>query len=883
MRHISFIYDIFWKVGFYLQVCVCLGMISCSDELDHSSRSSRISFNTNIRYSWLSMSRGAVDSFPRITVPLTTDGGKGIFLHTSYTDGIVPVPAQAGGDGMPVTRATLIKEDNMYTIFGVSAYTYTGSWNENRFPNFMYDIPVTRSGDSWITPTDYYWPGKTYKTRFFAYAPRENAAYWLSGQVAGAPTITCVIPADVAEQKELLVAGTEELGGNSNSVVNLTFQHVLTAVRFICGDDMQPGTVKSVVLRNVYSGGVYNMETGEWSDMRRMTSFTQTLDRWTNGTEGDTITFEPQTFMMIPQILPDSAAVEIVFNDGKIDRTLKASIKSSVWPKGKTVTYRISTSSINWRYTLDVTTPKDMEYYGGSRNYSVTSYRENTNGAREAVPWNAVYSTDGGVTWVPTKPEWLTTFTGEGDGSTFAISYSVSACAQTISPQAVRKNIHIRNLQDAPSRGTVGRPYNLSNSNGDRNVECTANCYIVSAPGVYSLPLVYGNAIKDGKPNEPAYHSNKLNNNMLGNFLNHRGDITDPYINNNRGCEAKSAELVWQDAMNLLTDVELEGSGESAYVSFRVNKTTIQQGNAVIAVKDAGGTVLWSWHIWVTDRDMTETKEITNYQGTKYELMPVDLGWCDGGVIIYEARNVKVKFTQGEAGEIKIITIFQKRHEEVLDGNAPYYQWGRKDPFPPSVGNGSVTNKTWYDAEGKASNLDPKISAFQKGKGCVTDGIQNPAVMNKNEQMTGIFYNLWDASCSANAEQDSRLVKTIYDPTPVGFHLPNRLTFTGFVAGGKAGPNIKGFWDSALNGWYFYCNSRKEETVFFPVLRRRLYDNGKVENFRSLQLRWLASAFSPVGGGALSFPTQSTQSGRILNSRHWSYSGFGVPIRAARE
>ena len=155
--------------------------------------------------------------------------------------------------------------------------------------------------------------------------------------------------------------------------------------------------------------------------------------------------------------------------------------------------------------------------------------------------------------------------------------------------------------------------------------------------------------------------------------------------------------------------------------------------------------------------------------------------------------------------------------------------------------------------------------------------------MNKNEQMTGIFYNLWDASCSANAEQDSRLVKTIYDPTPVGFHLPNRLTFTGFVAGGKAGPNIKGFWDSALNGWYFYCNSRKEETVFFPVLRRRLYDNGKVENFRSLQLRWLASAFSPVGGGALSFPTQSTQSERILNSRHWSYSGFGVPIRAARE
>lgn len=367
---------------------------------------------------------------------------------------------------------------------------------------------------------------------------------------------------------------------------------------------------------------------------------------------------------------------------------------------------------------------------------------------------------------------------------------------------------------------------------------------------------------------------------MLGNFLNHRGDITDPYINNNTGCEAKSAGLVWQDAMDLLTGVKLEGSGESAYVSFRVNKTTIQQGNAVIAVKDIGGTVLWSWHIWVTDRDMTETREITNYQGTKYELMPVDLGWCDGGIIIYETRNVKVKFTQEGAGKTKIIMISQKKHEEVLAGNAPYYQWGRKDPFPPSVGKGSVTNKTWYDAEGKASSLGPQISAFQKGKGCVTDGIQNPAVMNKNQQMTDVFYNLWDASCSEHVDRDNHLVKTIYDPTPVGFHLPNRMTFTGFVAGGKSSEKINGFWNPASHGWDFYCNSRKEGTVFFPVLGRRVYSNGKVENTMPLQLRWLASAVSGAAAGVLSFPTKSNGS---VNPRHSTASGHGLVIRAVRE
>ena len=67
------------------------------------------------------MSQEAVYNFHVTTDPLTTDDGNGIFLHTSYTDGIVPVPAQAGGEGTPVTRGTPIKGDNMYATFGVAA------------------------------------------------------------------------------------------------------------------------------------------------------------------------------------------------------------------------------------------------------------------------------------------------------------------------------------------------------------------------------------------------------------------------------------------------------------------------------------------------------------------------------------------------------------------------------------------------------------------------------------------------------------------------------------------------------------------------------------------------------------------------------------------
>ena len=51
-----------------------------------------------------------------------------------------------------------------------------------------------------------YWPGNAYKLKFFAYAPQNNNAYQLSGQIAGTPTVTCTIPDNVAEQQDLLVA-----------------------------------------------------------------------------------------------------------------------------------------------------------------------------------------------------------------------------------------------------------------------------------------------------------------------------------------------------------------------------------------------------------------------------------------------------------------------------------------------------------------------------------------------------------------------------------------------------------------------------------------------------------------------------------------------------
>ena len=304
----------------------------------------------------------------------------------------------------------------MYESFGVSAYSYTGSWSEDKTPNYFYNATASKSDGGYTLSSTHYWPGSSYKMKFFAYAPTANTQYVLSGRTqAGSPTISVTIPSDVNDQKDLLVAKTDELAGNTNTAVALSFNHALTAIRFVCGDDMQVGTVKSVSLKNVYSKGTYNMGTQTWSDLDTPATFSQTLDKVTTGTPDEALTSEAQTFMMVPQTLPDGAQLEVVFTDNSsIDHTLTADIKGTSWPVGKTVTYKISSSSINWSYTLTVSGPADFTYTGGTQPYSVTSYRENTKGVQEAAPWTAQYSVDNGVSWTDTRPEWLTAFTASG-------------------------------------------------------------------------------------------------------------------------------------------------------------------------------------------------------------------------------------------------------------------------------------------------------------------------------------------------------------------------------------------------------------------------------------------------------------------------------------
>ena len=74
-----------------------------------------------------------------------------------------------------------------------------------------------------------------------------------------------------------------------------------------------------------------------------------------------------------------------------------------------------------------------------------------------------------------------------------------------------------------------------------------------------------------------------------------------------------------------------------------------------------------------------------------------------------------------------------------------------------------------------------------------------------------------------NAPNTIDVVKTIYDPSPVGFTVPGGNAFTGFTETGmnKAtmnvdGTGVKSVFDANM-GHHYWTNSNKEETIFFPA------------------------------------------------------------------
>lgn len=802
-------------------------------------------------------------SGPEEEQPAMLLGGQGedtLYLHPS-------VVVNDRGFSMPDTRGVPVTKDN------ISSFTVTAKVHGSETP-YMNEVEVTRQGDSnvWTTSDGkHFWPDEQTSLDFYAYSYLTETDNPANSDSPDVSSLTCeggrlgfsyIVPngtggSDAERQPDILFAlasanrsQTQDDGGT----VILNFQHALAGVQFRA-KNIAGGTIQSITLKNLYAKGdcTYALSdettadgapkngTFKWSNLDTKTYFTQDMsvkvsdsgiledsvqDITTNGKNSE------MTFMMIPQSTAD-VEVEIVL-EGDNNETYTVSGKlgnTGEWRPGNIYIYDISTDSINWTYVFEVTQSITLELGDTIGNYDVKSYRFRTQdpSVMEAVPWSAVPVNDatetipdlekgeiGGKSFSINIKDVLVDFTSEGAGK--------AGSAENLSMTLERGTLHTTyggdsEMKDAAPKGTPENPYDLSTSGGSRLRE-TANCYAINSPGTYKLPLVYGNAIKNNQTNTQAFQGHNFKD-----YLDR--DITGPWITSS-GTPADAC-LVWSDGFYMVEDVHLEGD----YLVFTINPDYMQQANAVVAVRDNQDRIMWSWHIWVTDRTLAEVYHLQDGidgSDNAYGMMKCNLGWVDGKEVYYNSRDLNFVFTQEYSGLQGTLKVHQTGAAfDYKDVGSTYYQWGRKDPL--------VALRNWSNV--KASDYRLHETSALKYKYTVKTGtvslgtaIQNPNIFYTRTPQSYIDWldtpnhSLWDASSSGGGSKEldkKTSVKTIYDPSPRGYKVPVPRAFSVLVNNSTESGNYGGSFngvpdpDSELHNRYLAFEKKDKKGEEIPL------------------------------------------------------------------
>ena len=780
-----------------------------------------------------------------------------VCLIETTVEGINPVKADAR------TRAnieTTIGGDFSSTgIRGVAATSIltTPEW---------FKAAKTKSNGELYTPIR--WSFAQPWARFFAVYPSKDSYSKLTindmTSTDNAPSVDFTVEPNVRDQKDFMTACTGEVHYATQfeqPTTNLDFRHALTAIRFAVGQNLSWNkTIDKVEIRNAIMKSKYKLSnafngTGATWDNTGATRGTATLSGLSVNTSSNpnvTImgnTGDNFTFYMIPQVLTGNSVTAYVhFTDNtEITATLKGE-----WKAGTTRTLKLSETNSTWSYVLTPTDPSAADYdQTTTDDYSVTSYRQAPDGTQQAVAWKVVgYDADGDGTFsMAEKPAWLTSLSKtEGDGGTAADQGTATLRKDITDHLAIRNKA----LKDATALGSASAPYDLSTKDGSV-ARSTANSYVISAPGHYRIPLVYGNAIENGSTNDKSYisHAAMGNSNVLYNFQDHAGHaIDDPWIEKTNGGAnngVDGAEVVWADAADLVhlssTPISHDASG-NAFLDFEVTEHDIQSGNAVVAVTKGSGaskTVLWSWHLWFAPKDALDKIKVTNHQNKDYYFTKETLGWKPTlwrSSTYTSARTVKVKVEQTVANNgAKAYTVINITQNPggVRKGATTLYQFGRKDAFP-GVAKADLASNSHF-TENAGDNMS------------IENGIQHPDLYytwGSNWENNYSYNNLWSADNTARGFNDNSVVKTVYDPCPVGFKMPASNAFTGFTTTGQNSStqselNIEDSQTFQNNlGHNFWTNSSKTATIYFPASGCRDNSDGSLSTIGIFGSYWSA-------------------------------------------
>lgn len=257
--------------------------------------------------------------------------------------------ADSANGGGAATRGTLthILEDG--TCAGVIGYHYDTADDrekiiDNKEYNFFDNLLTEKTNPvKWSKVTKQ-------KLDVYAYSPKDITATFV--EAGGVPEIVdYTVKPNVKEQEDLLVANAtvDDVVKNNHNPVSLSFKHALTAIRFKVGFACK---VKSLTVSGVCNKGTYTFgkggDYGGWKTVGNTgeddySDYTVTFGAGgdvENDTysENDYIVNGDNTFILMPQILQEGAALKLTLGNGTV---ISSSLKDLKWNPGMLITYTI--------------------------------------------------------------------------------------------------------------------------------------------------------------------------------------------------------------------------------------------------------------------------------------------------------------------------------------------------------------------------------------------------------------------------------------------------------------------------------------------------------------------------------------------------------------
>lgn len=340
-------------------------LAGCQREVDNLRQDAALSFS--IRSAGEAVKSGALQHLLSQEEVTTTAAGDTLRLWASEEslDGACTKAS--------IYTGTTLPED---VSIGFMAYKYETSgaaasaWSLHTSPAVTEAVCDASRGSAssrkWVPAVRLLWPGSGY-VKYFAYAPFEAAGATVTAASGAAPSIAYTVPATYDEQVDLLVADAAsscEYEGDPLVTaidVPLTFNHLLTAIRFRAGKGL---SISSVSIKGVYNKGALSLgdATRAWT-LDNASKATYTITSPTlkpDPTDSDySIVNDEYTLILMPQTLPVGAVIEATVTKDSFPKTITAIMEGEVWAPGKLITYTITTEE-------NVVVPVFNVSYGGT-------------------------------------------------------------------------------------------------------------------------------------------------------------------------------------------------------------------------------------------------------------------------------------------------------------------------------------------------------------------------------------------------------------------------------------------------------------------------------------------------------------------------------------